>query len=77
MSNSVARHDRSLRLFLVDNDAENSIEHLQLRVNRQIITPLQLQQLNENFFFYIIERFNMFAKFVGRVCARRMIIDLN
>jgi len=63
--------------FLVDENEENNIEQLKLRVNHQIITPLQLQALNQNYFFRIIDRFLIFAKFVGRICANRLIIDLN
>jgi len=63
--------------FLVDENGENNIEQLKLRVNHQIITPLQLRALNENYFFRIIDRFLIFAKFVGRICANRLIIDLN
>ena len=64
-------------MFLVDENEETNIEHLKLRVNHQIITPLQLQALNENYFYYILDRFSTFAKFVGRICANRLIIDLN
>jgi hypothetical protein len=63
--------------FLVDENEENNIEQLKLHVNHQIITPLQLQALNQNYFFRIIDRFLIFAKFVGRICANRLIIDLN
>ncbi len=62
---------------LVDENEETNIEHLKLRVNEQIITPLQLQAFNENYFYYILDRFLIFAKFVGRTCANRLIIDLN
>ena len=64
-------------LFLVDEAAETNIEQLKINVNREIITPLQLQALNERFFFYILERFKIFAKLTGRVCANRIVIDLN
>ncbi len=63
--------------FLVDENEETNIEHLKLRVNQQIISPLQLQAFNENYFYYILDRFLIFAKFVGRTCANRLIIDLN
>ncbi|CAF1231171.1 unnamed protein product [Adineta ricciae] len=61
----------------VDEDEENSIEHLKLRVDGRIITPLELQQWNEEYFFYILDRFTMLAKFVGKTCANRLVIDLN
>ncbi len=63
--------------FLGDENEETNIEQLKIRVNHQIMTPLQLQAINENYFFYIVERFLTFAKFVGRICANRIIIDLN
>ncbi len=61
----------------MDENEETNIEQLKLRVDHQIITPMQLQRLNENYFFKILDRFSMFAKFVGRICANRLIIDLN
>ncbi|CAF3705709.1 unnamed protein product [Adineta steineri] len=61
----------------VDQDEETNIEQLKLRVHQKIITPIQLQQLDENYFFYILDRFTMFAKFAGRIFANRIIIDLN
>jgi hypothetical protein len=63
--------------FSVDENEESNIEHLKLRVDRQIMTPLQLQSFNENYFFYVLERFLIFAKFAGRICANRIIIELN
>ena len=61
----------------MDEDEESNIEKLQLRIERRLISAVQLQELNENYFFYILDRFLIFAKFVGRVCANRIIIDLN
>ena len=69
--------ERNFSVFLVDENEETNVEHLQIRVNQQVITPLQLQALNENYFYYILDRFLTFAKFVGRTCANRLIIDLN
>lgn len=63
--------------LLVDEDEERSIERLTLKTERRLITSTQLQAMNENYFFYILDRFLIFAKFVGRVCANRVIIDLN
>lgn len=63
-------------LSKVDVDEEKNINNLKLRVNQRIITPNQLQAMNENYFFYILERFVILAKFVGRICANRIIIDL-
>jgi len=74
-SNKYARFE--LDLTKVDENEESNIEHLKLRVNHQIMTPLQLQAYNENYFFYIIDRFITFAKFVGRICTNRIIIDLS
>ena len=64
-------------LILVDENEEKNIENLQIRVRNQTITPLQLQAINENYFYYILDRFVTFAKFAGRICANRLIIDLN
>ncbi|CAF4615337.1 unnamed protein product [Rotaria sp. Silwood1] len=61
----------------VDDNEETNIEQLKLRVNGRLITPLQLQALNENYFYYFLEILTTFAKFAGRICANRMIIDLN
>ena len=70
--------DRTYPSFLlVDEDEERSIEQLKLQIERRLISPIQLQAMNENYFFYILDRFLIFAKFVGRVCANRVIIDLN
>lgn len=70
-------HKNDSLTFLVDENEETNIEHLKLRVSNRIITPLQLQAMNENYFYYILDRFTTLAKFVGRVCANRLIIDLN
>ncbi|UJR28957.1 hypothetical protein I4U23_010174 [Adineta vaga] len=64
-------------LSKVDEDEGNNIQQLKLRVNHRIITPLQLQKIDQNYFIHILERFTMFAKFVGKICANRLIIDLN
>ena len=64
-------------LFSVDEDEENNIEHLKLRANGQALTPLELQQWNEEYFYYILDRFTMLAKLVGKTCANRLVIDLN
>jgi len=63
-------------LFSVDTNEETDVNNLKLRVNNRIITPTQLQAMNENYFYYILERFTMLAKFIGRTCASRIIIDL-
>ena len=61
----------------VDEHDESSIEQLKLRVHGRIITPVQLQEINEEYFSFILDCFFMFAKFAGRPCASRIIIDLN
>ncbi|CAF1414654.1 unnamed protein product [Rotaria magnacalcarata] len=61
----------------VDEDEENNIEQLQMRIGRQIMTPLNLQAYNEKYFFLVLDCLKIFAKFAGRICSNRIIIDLN
>ncbi|CAF1223886.1 unnamed protein product [Rotaria sordida] len=64
-------------LSKVDENEENNTEQLKLRVGHQIKTPLQLQAIDKHYYAYMLNLFKTFAKFAGRICANRIIIDLN
>lgn len=61
---------------LVDENEETNIENLKLKVYEKIITPDKLRELDEEYFLNILNCFAMFVKFIGRICAERIIISL-
>ncbi|CAF0938705.1 unnamed protein product [Didymodactylos carnosus] len=63
-------------LTKVDENEERNLENLKLRFDNQLLTLPQLQALNEDYFCYLIDRLQLFAKYVGKICAERIYIDL-